>query len=124
MSVLHIVTNATPKLAPELTPKVYAPANGLRNMVCIINPEIDNAVPERIATIAFGNLRFHNILYAIVSAERLSKRENAFSHIEPEHKSITNKNTVKMDKTQKNNALFFIIRYKGKLFFGNMQKNV
>ncbi len=44
--------NATPRLAPELTPSTYGPANGLRKSVCICNPLTDNAPPARIATIA------------------------------------------------------------------------
>ncbi len=50
------ITIATPKLAPELSPKTYGPANGFRNNVCINNPLIESPIPTNIATIAFGNL--------------------------------------------------------------------
>ena len=42
--------------APELTPRIYGPARGLRNRVCIINPDTDNAAPANTATMALGRL--------------------------------------------------------------------
>lgn len=51
------ITNATPKLAPELIPKTKGPANGFLNNVCINNPEIPKPEPTRIAVIAFGSLK-------------------------------------------------------------------
>ena len=48
------ITNATPRLAPELNPKTYGPANGLRNKVCISKPLIDKPIPTKTAVIAFG----------------------------------------------------------------------
>ena len=50
------MTKATPKLAPELSPKTYGPANGFRNKVCISKPLTDNPIPTRIAVMALGNL--------------------------------------------------------------------
>lgn len=47
------IKSATPRLAPELTPKTYGPANGLRNRVCICKPLTESAAPARIATTAF-----------------------------------------------------------------------
>ena len=46
------VTSATPKPAPELTPKMEVPAKGLRNTVCNINPHTANALPDNIAVSA------------------------------------------------------------------------
>ena len=48
------MTNATPKLAPELKPKTSGPAKGFRNKVCINKPLMDNPIPTRIAVIALG----------------------------------------------------------------------
>lgn len=48
------ITNATPKLAPELIPKTNGPANGFLNSVCINKPEIPNPDPTKIAVKAFG----------------------------------------------------------------------
>lgn len=50
------ITNATPKLAPELIPKTKGPANGFLNKVCINKPEIPKPEPTIIAVSAFGNL--------------------------------------------------------------------
>ena len=47
---------AMPKLAPLLIPSTKGPANGLRNKVCIINPEIASPLPVNIAVIDFGSL--------------------------------------------------------------------
>ena len=49
-----IVSNATPRDAPDETPNVYGPANGLRKRVCMIRPAIESDAPARIAVIAFG----------------------------------------------------------------------
>ena len=46
------MTNATPKLAPELIPKMDGPANGLLNVVCSINPDPANADPQSNAVMA------------------------------------------------------------------------
>lgn len=48
------ITNATPKLAPELKPNTSGPANGFLNKVCINKPLTDNPIPTKIATKAFG----------------------------------------------------------------------
>ena len=53
---LPIITNATPKLAPELIPSTKGPANGFRNNVCINSPEMPNPEPTIIAVKAFGSL--------------------------------------------------------------------
>ena len=45
---------ATPKLAPELMPSTYGPANGFLKMVCICRPLTANAEPARIAVITLG----------------------------------------------------------------------
>lgn len=51
-----MVTNATPKLAPDVIPKTNGPASGFLNRVCIISPEIPRPEPTMIAVNAFGNL--------------------------------------------------------------------
>jgi len=53
-----IVIKATPKLAPELTPRIYGSASGFRKSVCINNPATDNEAPAIIAVIAFGKRKF------------------------------------------------------------------
>ena len=60
-SDVHITTNATPRLAPELTPKIYGPASGLRKSVCIRMPLILSALPARIAVKALGRRRLTRI---------------------------------------------------------------
>ena len=53
-----IITNATPKLAPDVIPSTKGPANGFLNKVCINNPEIPNPEPTKMAVKALGSLRF------------------------------------------------------------------
>lgn len=50
------VPKATAKLAPELIPKTYGPANGLLKSVCINMPAIAKDDPATIAIINRGNL--------------------------------------------------------------------
>ena len=54
-------TNATPRLAPELIPSTEGPANGLRKMVCICKPLIDNPAPATKAVKACGRRDFRII---------------------------------------------------------------
>lgn len=61
-----IITNATPKLEPELNPNTYGPANGFLNKVCINKPEIDKPIPTKAAVIAFGNRKLI-MIYSQVS---------------------------------------------------------
>ena len=56
--VVAIVTRATPRLAPEDTPKIYGPASGLRKSVCIIRPATESAAPARIAVSILGKRRW------------------------------------------------------------------
>ena len=51
------ITNATPRLAPELMPRTSGPAIGFRKSVCICNPLNDNAMPTVNAVNAFGILK-------------------------------------------------------------------
>ena len=46
------ITNATPKLAPELMPKIDGPANGFLKAVCSINPQTASALPQSNAVMA------------------------------------------------------------------------
>ena len=41
-----ITTRATPRLAPELIPRIEESARGLLNTVCSINPETERAAPQ------------------------------------------------------------------------------
>lgn len=50
------ITNATPKLAPELIPKTKGPAKGFLKRVCINKPEIPSPEPTNMAVNALGNL--------------------------------------------------------------------
>ena len=46
------MTKATPKLAPELIPRMDGPAKGLLKAVCNINPEPAKAAPHSRAVMA------------------------------------------------------------------------
>ena len=46
------MTSATPRLAPELIPKIDGPARGLLNTVCSIRPQAASDAPQSIAVIA------------------------------------------------------------------------
>lgn len=41
---------ATPRFAPELTPRTKGPASGFLKIVCMINPDTERAIPEIKAT--------------------------------------------------------------------------
>ena len=41
------ITTATPKLAPELIPKIEGPARGLRNVVCRSSPDTASPAPAK-----------------------------------------------------------------------------
>ena len=49
------MTSATPRLAPESTPRIEGPASGLLNTVCSISPDTANAAPAKSAVKACGN---------------------------------------------------------------------
>ena len=59
--LIHNITMATPRLAPELIPKTDGPANGLRNAVCNSSPVAASAAPPRVAVIHCG-IRFSRIM--------------------------------------------------------------
>ena len=44
-------TSATPRLAPELIPKIEESASGLLNTVCSIKPDAERAAPQSRAVI-------------------------------------------------------------------------
>ena len=48
------MTMATPRLAPELIPRIEGPANGLLKAVCSINPDPAKAAPHNRAVSACG----------------------------------------------------------------------
>ena len=49
------VSNATPRLAPEVTPSTSGPASGLRKSVCINIPATESEVPVNMAVRALGS---------------------------------------------------------------------
>ena len=48
------MTIATPKPAPDETPRMDGPAKGLLKVVCNNRPEMDSAAPARAAVIIMG----------------------------------------------------------------------
>ena len=46
------ITKATPKLAPDVMPRIDGPANGLLKAVCSINPDPASAAPQSRAVMA------------------------------------------------------------------------
>lgn len=55
------ITSATPKLEPEVIPKIEGPASGLLNAVCSSKPDTANAPPQRRAVKACGNRDSHTM---------------------------------------------------------------
>lgn len=49
-----IIKKATPKPAPELSPKIKGSARGFLKRVCICNPQIESATPDKMAVITLG----------------------------------------------------------------------
>ena len=66
-------TNATIRLAPELSPSTSGPAKGFLKSVCISKPAIDNAAPANTQVTALGTLSCQIIL-AIVSDPSLNEK--------------------------------------------------
>ena len=92
----HIVTNATPRLAPEDTPNIYGPASGLRKRVCIMSPATDREAPAKTAVIILGRRKCMRICSWM--GERLSDDQVKIwlgdSHTEPLHR-LSNINAKK-----------------------------
>ena len=61
------VKSATPRLAPELIPRTYGPARGLRKSVCICRPLAESAIPAAMATITFGSRILRTIVAWLTS---------------------------------------------------------
>ena len=72
------MTMATPKLAPELMPRMEGPANGLLKAVCSMSPEPASAAPHSKAVKAWG-IRFSQTM----------KLQLAFSASPPKRVRIT-----------------------------------
>ena len=53
-------TRATPREAPELTPKTNGPAKGFLKTLCITSPETARPAPPNVAAIANGKRKFQN----------------------------------------------------------------
>ena len=62
------VKSATPRLAPELMPRTYGPARGLRKRVCICRPLAERAIPAAMATITFGSRILSTMVAWLASA--------------------------------------------------------
>lgn len=94
----NIVSSATPRLAPELTPSVYGPAKGLRKSVCMIRPETDNAAPAKMAVKAFGKRMACRILCSIGDKSPHGHNQRLPLHISKQQKSTkTALSTINMN---------------------------
>ena len=99
-----IVRKATPRLAPDETPKVYGPARGLRKRVCMISPETDSAAPARTAVIAFGIRMACRILRSMTLSV-----SNGDSHMLPLHISRQKKSARSTPSPINIPAFLFIV---------------
>ena len=61
-----MVTQATARLAPELMPRTYGPANGFLKTICIMAPDTERAAPVKMAASALGNLMSNSIAVLFV----------------------------------------------------------
>ena len=59
-----------PNPAPAETPRVYGVASGFRRMACVVEPDMANIAPARIAISIRGNRKTHTT----VSANELTVR--------------------------------------------------
>lgn len=102
------ITKATPRLAPELIPRTYGPAMGLRKTVCICNPLNDNATPTIRAVIAFGNLNFKIMVSKSLSVlvKMAFNTSEAFMLTEPKKISSIKKLTRINRRTAKTTLLY------------------
>lgn len=68
-----MIATATPKLAPELIPRIEGPAKGLENNICKSNPETASNMPQK----SVAKLRGIRIEFKITSS---LKKEKFHSH--------------------------------------------
>ena len=88
-------TNATPRLAPEVIPRISGPAIGFLKIVCICKPLTDNAIPAKTAVSAFGNLKFRTIVSVICPLPL----ENSAFHTSPAFKLTEPKKISRINNT-------------------------
>ena len=89
------VKSATPRLAPEFTPKTYGPARGLRKSVCICKPLAESAIPANSATSTLGKRIRSTIITKLSSS--------AVPH-NTDHTSLILKGVVPMSRSPMANA--------------------
>jgi hypothetical protein len=97
------MTNATPRLAPELMPSTSGPAIGFRKSVCICNPLNDKAMPTVKAVTAFGILKSKIIVFRglSVSWNKTLKTSEVLILTEPKKISRSRNNTTKNRRQMK-----------------------
>ena len=92
------ITNATPKLAPELMPKIDGPANGFLKAVCNINPQTANALPQSNAVKAWGKRDSHTIKLQLAFSPsfpiRIRNTSDTGIVTDPINRLATNSNTI------------------------------
>jgi hypothetical protein len=104
------MTRATPRLAPELTPRTYGPAIGFLNKVCICSPLNDRDMPAASAVNAFGNLN----LKIMVSISESVRSKNALKIsaglmlTDPSTMSSMKMKKSRMNKAKKIRLLFLL----------------
>lgn len=113
-----IIKIATPKPAPELIPKIYGPANGFLNKVCIFKPATDSALPHSTAAMAFGSRDSKTIISQLFFVASSVKRILMISlkgiFTDPKNKSNPNRITILIDSAK--------IKIKKVLFFSGVIK--
>lgn len=112
------INKATPKLAPEETPKTKGPASGFLNNVCINKPATDSPEPTKIAVIAFGNLKFKTMVcqLSLLAKPPVKVLKMSLKGIETEPKLIfiknkTNSITVSKIKCFLNDLFFTFFNF-------------
>ena len=84
------ITSATPRLAPELIPKIEGPARGLLNTVCNISPLAASDAPQSMAVIACGNLDsqiiYVQLLFSAPLPQSISHTASAGIFTEPKRR--------------------------------------
>ncbi len=98
---------ATPRLAPELTPRTYGPAKGLRKRVCINNPLTASDIPASRATTAFMRRMSRTILAVTGShAPPVSAAQTSRGGMltDPTARSATKSAAVSSDSDEKSMA--------------------
>ena len=113
------ITNATPKLAPVLIPKIDGPARGLLNAVWSRSPDTDKAAPQSKAVKAWGSLDCRmmkdQLLFSVSLPKRILHTERMGMDTEPNIRLhinriiiISNRQVTYICPESVVNTLFFI----------------